>query len=153
MGVARPDLGAVDAIAALHALGAGADGGEVRARVGLAHADGEGQLPPGDAGEEALALGLGAEAQEERAALPVRHPVRGGGRARGERLFEDDVAFQRRPLVTAVLLGPGQADVAGRAELTGEVAVEAAPGERALGRAAVAQLTVEEIADLLAYLL
>jgi hypothetical protein len=153
MRVARPDLGAVDAIAALHPLGAGTDGGEVRARVGLAHADGEGKLPLGDAGKEALTLRLRAEAQEEGTALPVGDPVRGGGRPRGQRFFEHDVALQRRPLVTAVLLGPGEADVAGRPELAREVAVEAAPGERALGRAAVAELAVEEIADLLADLL
>ena len=37
--VARPHLGAVDAIAAGHSLGARAQRGEVGARVGLAHAD------------------------------------------------------------------------------------------------------------------
>src|SRR5499425_2220458 len=153
MRVARPDLGAVDAVAPFHSLGAGADGGEVRARVRLAHADGEGELAPGDAGEEALALLLGAEAQEERAALPVGDPVGGGGGARGQRLLEDYVALQRRPLVAAVLLRPRHADEARLAELARELAVEAAPGERALGGAAAAQLAGEAIADLLADLL
>src|SRR5499425_1995293 len=153
MGVARPDLGAVDPVAALHALGAGADGGEVRAGVRLTHADGEGELTLGDPGQEALALLLGAETQEHRAALPVGDPVGGGGGARGERLLEDHVALQRRPLVSAVLLRPRHADEARLAEPARELAVEAAPGQRALGGAAAAQLAGEKIADLLADLL
>src|SRR5215470_93795 len=153
MGVACPDLGAVDAVAALHALGAGADGGEVRAGVRLAHADGESELALGDPGQEALALLLGAEAQQERATLPVGDPMGGGGGTRSERFLEDHVALQRRPLVSVVLLRPRHADEARLPELAREFPVEATPGERALGGAAAAQLAGEEIADLLADLL
>src|SRR5215813_6047029 len=153
MGVARPDLGAVDPVAALHSLGAGADGGKVRAGVRLTHADGEGELALGDPGQEALALFLGAEAQQERATLPVGDPMGRGGGARGERLLENHVALQRRPLVPAVLPRPRHGDEACLPEPARELAVEAAPGERALGGAAAAQLAGEEIADLLADLL
>ena len=44
-----PDLGAVDAEAARHRLGAGAHRGEVGARIGLAHADREVAFAGGDA--------------------------------------------------------------------------------------------------------
>src|SRR5713226_10472576 len=104
MRIARPDLGAVDAIAALDVLGPRADRGQVRARIGLAHADGEGQLALGDARKKALPLLLGAEAQEEGAALAVGDPVGGDGSARGQAFLEDDIALQRGPLVAAVLL-------------------------------------------------
>src|SRR5215467_14240374 len=153
MGVACPDLGAVDAVAALHTLGAGADGGEVRAGVRLAHADGESELALGDPGQEALALLLGAEAQQERATLPVGDPMGGGGGTRSERFLEDHVALQRRPLVSVVLLRPRHADEPRLPELAREFPVEATPGERALGGAAAAQLAGEEVADLLADLL
>src|SRR3990172_6075573 len=151
--VARPDLGAVDAVAAFDALGPRADRGKVRARVGLAHPDGEGQLALRDPRQEALALLFRAEAQQQRPALPVGDPVRGGRRAGGQRLLEDDVALERAPLVAAVLLRPRHADEAGLAQLAREVAVEAAPGERALGRARPAERAGEEVAYLLTDLL
>src|SRR5262249_34063127 len=56
-------------------------------------------------------------------------------------------------LVPAVLLRHRHADEARLPQLARELAVEAAPGERALGGAAAAQLAGEEVADLLADLL
>ena len=44
-----------------------------------------------------------------------------------EQLFEHDVALERRPFVTAVLLGPGHPDPAARAELAAELRIEAHP--------------------------
>src|SRR5262249_62246095 len=79
--------------------------------------------------------------------------VAGRGAPRGRGLSGAAVAPQRRPLGPAVLLRPRHADEARLAELARELAVEAAPGERALGGAAAAQLAGEEIADLLADLL
>src|SRR5216683_7072767 len=73
---------------------------------------------------------------------------------RSDRDWSSDVcSSDLAPLVTAVLLRPDHADEPGLAELAREPAVEAAPGERALGRASVAQLALEEIADLRAGLL
>src|SRR5206468_12683618 len=120
------------AIASFDVLGPRADRGEIRARVGLAHADGEGELAPGDPGEKALPLLLGAEAEEEGAALAVGHPVGGDGRPRGQAFLEHDIALEGRPLVAAVLLRPHHADPAAGAELARELAVAAAPGKRAL---------------------
>src|SRR2546430_4870180 len=74
--VARPDLRAVDAVASRDALGAGADRGEVRARVGLAHPDRERELSPCDGRQKPRPLGFGAEAEDRKARLPVGHPVR-----------------------------------------------------------------------------
>ena len=66
MGARGPDLGAVDAEAARHRLGAGAHRGEVGARIGLAHADREIAFARGDARQDRLALLLAAEAQQQR---------------------------------------------------------------------------------------
>src|SRR5438552_19061806 len=62
VGVARPDLGAVDAIASLDLLGPRADRGEIPARVGPAHAEGEGELAPCGPGKKALPVLLRARA-------------------------------------------------------------------------------------------
>ena len=56
--------------------------GEIGAGIGLAHADAEEDLAAADPGQEFLALRLAAEAQQERAALPVGDPVRRDGGAR-----------------------------------------------------------------------
>ena len=148
--VARPDLGAVDLVAARDLLGPRADGGQVRARVRLAHPDGEGQLAARDPRQEALALLLGAEAEQQRAALAVGHPVRAHRRARGQGLLEHHVALQRGALVAAVLLGPRHADPAALAHPAREVAVEPAPGARALRGPVLGHLGLEEGADLVA---
>src|SRR5262249_52741528 len=132
--VARPHLGAVDPIAAVDLLGTRADRGEVRARVRLAHAGGERPRAAPDARQEALALLLRPEAQEQRAALPVGEPV---GRDRGpcrQHLLQYDVAPESRPLVAAVLLGPYHPDPSAGTHLPAELAVEPAPRPGALVR-------------------
>ena len=152
MRVARPDLGAVHLVAARHLLGAGADGGQVRARVGLAHPDGERQLPPRDGRQEALALLLRAEAQQQRAGLAIGHPVGADRRAGGEGLLEHDVALQERALVAAVLLGPRHADPALGGELLRKLRMVPTPSARPLFGGELGQLRPEELADLLAQL-
>src|SRR5260370_21372716 len=116
MGAAGPDLGAGELPAALHGYGAAADRGEVGARIGLAHADAEIGLAAADAGQEALALRLGAEAQQERPALAVGGPVRGDRGAGDEDLLGDDVALARGALAAAVAALPGPAGPTLRAE-------------------------------------
>ena len=120
MGVAGPYLGAVDAPAIVGPHRAGAHRGEVGAGIGLAHADGEVAFACGNPREDCLALLLAAEAQQQRAALPVRDPVRVDRRAGRQQLLDHDVALERRALVSAVARGPSHADPAARAEGTAE---------------------------------
>src|SRR5206468_11757846 len=148
MRVRGPHLGAVDEVAAVGPGGARADRREVGARVGLAHADGERQLAAHDGRQDLLALRLRAEAQEQRAALPVRHPVRAHRRAGGQHLLHHDVALEERALVAAILLGPRHADPTARAHAARELAIEPAPGLRALDRCRAAELLAEEVAHL-----
>src|SRR6185437_13402526 len=115
-----PDLGAVDAEAAWHRLGARAHRGEVRARIGLAHADREVALARRDLRQDRLALLLVAETQQQRTRLAVGDPVRAGRRAVAQQLLGDDVALEEALLRAAVLLGPGDADPALLAEFPRE---------------------------------
>src|SRR5438093_12463655 len=131
MRIAGPDLGAVDPVPPADLLRPRADGSEVGARVRLAHADGEGQLAARDPRQEALALLLGAEAQQERTALPVGDPMRGDGSPGRQHLLEHHVPLQGRALVPPVLLRPRQADPAAGADLLAEFTVEPAPRPRA----------------------
>ena len=148
MGIARPDLGAVDLVAAGDALGARTQRREVGARVGLAHADRERQLAAGDRRQEPLPLRLGAKSKQERAGLAVGDPVGRHRRSGRQHLLEHHVALERAPLVTAVALGPRHGDPAARAHLLAELAVEAAPRVRAPHRRGVAQLVAQELAHL-----
>jgi hypothetical protein len=150
MGVAGPDLRAVHLVAARHLLGARADGGEIGARVGLAHADGERQLPPRDGRQEALTLLFRPEAQQQRARLAIGHPVEADRRAGGQCLLEHHVTLEERPLVAAILLGPRHADPALGRELLRELGMMAAPGARPLVGGELGQLGPEELAHLLA---
>jgi hypothetical protein len=150
MGVARPHLGAVDDVAAILAHRPRANRGQVGAGVWLAHADGEGELAPHDGRQEALALRLGAEAQQQRSALALGDPVRAGRGTGGEQLFEQHVALQERPLLTAVALGPREPDPAAGAELAAELGIEAAPRSRPAHRRPIPERLTEERADLLA---
>jgi hypothetical protein len=51
MSAGRPDLDAADPPAAVHLLGPGANGREITARVGLAHADSEEHFAGDDPGQ------------------------------------------------------------------------------------------------------
>src|SRR5256884_6015853 len=149
--VARPDLRAVDAVASRDALGAGADRGEVRARVGLAHPDRERELSPCDGRQKPRPLGFGAEAEQQRARLPVGHPVRRDGGSRRQHLLQHHVALEHGALVTTVTRGPRHADPAAGADLPAELPVEPTPGGRAPRRRAVTELGAEEVAHLPAH--
>src|SRR2546427_4602878 len=148
MGVRRPYLGAVDEVAALGLRRARADGGQIGARIRLAHADGEGQLAANDPRQNALPLCLGSEAQKEWATLPVRNPVSADGRAGGEHLLHHHVALEEGALVAAVLLGPRHADPAARADAARELAVEATPRLGPLHGGGAAELLFEKLTHL-----
>src|SRR5262249_7374508 len=145
MRVRRPHLGAVDEIAAVRARRARANGRQVGARVRLAHADRERELAADDAGQDLLTLRLRAEAEQQRAALAIGHPVRAHGRAGGEHLLHDDVALEKGALVAAILLRPRHPDPAARADAARELAVESAPRARAPGGPR-AEFLLEEVA-------
>ena len=85
--VGRPDLGPVQQPAALHALRLGADGGEIGADIGLAHADAGEAFAPCDGGEVFFPCGLAAEGEDLLAGLPVRDPVGETGGAGGQHLL------------------------------------------------------------------
>ena len=72
----RPNFLSVDLPAALDLRCARAHRSEIGARIRLAHADREEDLAAHDARQEGRPLRLGAEAQQQRPALPVGDPVR-----------------------------------------------------------------------------
>ena len=145
---AGPDLGAGDAvdIAVLHRLGPGR--GKVRSGIGLAHADAESQFARGDAGQQGFLLLVRAELDDRRAGLPVGNPVRTDRGTPSQRFLDHDIALIGAALVPAVLLRPGHAEIAGLAHFQAELAVEPVPVIAALARGAVAQVLVEERAEL-----
>ena len=126
--VGGPDLGAGEAPAAVHFLGPGLDGGEVRSGIGFAEADAERRLALDDLGQKALALLFGAEAQQQGAALAVAKPVGAEGCAHRQHFLHHHIALQMTALATAVLFGPGHANPALGAHGAAEVLVEAGPG-------------------------
>src|SRR6516164_8510272 len=147
MGVRGPDLGPVDEEAALNRNRAGAGGRKIGAGVGLTHADAEIAFPRRDTRQDGLALFLGPEAQQERAALAVCDPMsphRGAGR---EHLFENDVTLERGAFVATVALGPGHADPAARAHLAAKFRIATAPGAGPRSGRPSAQFTGEELTN------
>src|SRR5690606_29326801 len=90
--------------------------------------DAERRLAAGDLRQKAAALLLGAEAQQQRAALAVAEPVGAEGRAGGEHLFHHHEAFEVTAFVAAVLFRPGHADPAPGGDGATEILVEAGPG-------------------------
>src|SRR5207249_2996673 len=100
--------------------------------------------------QEPLALGLGAEAQQQRSALALGHPVGARRRTGGQQLFQQHVALQERALLTAVPLGPREPDPAAGPELPAELRVESAPGAHATHRGPLAERLAQERADLVA---
>src|SRR5215470_18905443 len=144
--VRSPHLGAVDEIAAVAPRRARANGRQVGARVRLAHADGERELAADDAGQDFLSLRFRSEPNQQRAALPIGHPVRAHGRARGQHLLHDDVTLEEGTLVAAILLRPCHPDPPARADAARELAVEPAPRARTPGGRG-AEFFLEELAD------
>ena len=121
VGIAGPHLGAVDEPTAVRLGRLGAGGEQVGARVGLAHADGEAHLAPADARQHVGLDALAAVLDEHGAALPVGDEVQAHRRIGDAELLGDDVALEEAALLAAVLLGPGHADPALRADLAAEL--------------------------------
>ncbi len=131
------------------ALGARADRGQVRTGIGLAHADAVVALAAADARQVFVALGLGAVAQDLRAALPVGDPVRGYGRAGGKQFLDHDIARERSRLAAAVASRQGHAQPAATAEFAAEFGIGPHPRVGALQRRPILQDFGKKAADLL----
>ena len=112
MGIAGPDLGTVDAPAAvgLGRLGLGRE--QVGAGPGLAHADDEAQFTAADARQNILLDVLGRVFEQDRAALAVGDEVDTHRRVGDAEFLGDHVAFQVSAFMSAVALRPGHADPA-----------------------------------------
>ena len=152
VGAGGPDLLAVDDELVAVDLGAGLEGGEVGAGVGLGEALAPDVLRGGDAGKVALLLLLGA-VDDERGAELVGLSVEHGGAPVGE-LFLENGLLDEGLAEAAVLLGPRDADPAAGAELLAELqgVGPVLCGKAALAAPAVAELFgrlgVNELADL-----
>ena len=125
-----PDFLAVDAPPAIDLSRARAHGGEIGARSRFAHADAEIGFAARDAGKKAQALFLRAEAQQQRPALPVSHPMRAHRRARREHFLQHHIAFGIRARVPAIFLRPCHAEPAARAQRLAEFGIVPRPRTR-----------------------
>ena len=149
--VAGPDLGAVDEPAALGLGGPGLGREQVRARVRLAHADGEAHLALADARQHVGLDALAAVPEKHRPALPVGDEMQAHRRVGDAELLGDDVALEEALLAAAVFLGPGHADPALGADLAAELlAVGAIDAAGVCAEGAGLDLLGEERAHLLA---
>jgi hypothetical protein len=103
----------------------GADAREIRAGVGLGHADAGEKLTLRHCRQIALALLLGAEGKDLRASLAIGEPVRGDGRACGEQFLQNDVPLDRGTATAAVVRRLGHPDPAAATEFGAEAGGEA----------------------------
>ena len=89
---------------------------------------------------------LGAVARKQRAALAVCNPVKAGGRAGGQQLLDNDIAFQRAAFMPAVGFRQGQPEPAACTEFARKIRIERVPAVTAMYRAEVPALLNEELA-------
>jgi hypothetical protein len=125
VGARGPDLlaGHPERVALPHRLGA--DAGQVRPGVGLAHPDGPALGAVEDAGEVAVLLLGRAELDQRGTHLPVGEPGVGQRRAGRDELLGHEEPVDRGPPAAADLGRPGHPEPAPPAQLHGELAVDA----------------------------
>ncbi len=109
--------------------------------------------PRADGRQDGVLLLVGADPHDERPALTVGNPVGADRRARGQHLFQHDVAFERAPLLAAVALGPGHPNPAALAHAAAEGGIVAVPAFGALPGRAVGELGFQEVSHLGAHAL
>lgn len=126
--IGGPDLAAVQAPAARHGLGAGADAGQVGARAGLAHADAEEGLGAADARQVEGLLRRRAELEDQRRALAVGDPVRRHRCARTQQFLGQHEAREMAAPGAAVFARQRQAEPAAFGQLAAETGVVTHPG-------------------------
>ena len=123
MGVAGPDLGAVDLPAAVDLGRSGLGGEQIGAGAGLAHADDEAQFAAADAWKYILFDVLRCVLEQDRTALPVGDEVQPHRRVGDAEFFRHHVALEEAAFVATVFLRPGHADPAFGADFSAEGAV------------------------------
>lgn len=147
MRIGGPDLAAVEQPAAVARLGAGADAGQVGARVRFAHADAEKSLGAADARQVEAALLLGAVFQDQRRALAVGDPVRRDRRACAQQFFRQHEAREMPARGAAVFARQRHAQPAALGQGAAEAGVEAHPGTRPLVGGPAGHGAGQEFAD------
>ena len=143
-----PHLAAIDDPARIRTHSAGAQRGQVRAGIGLAHADAKVDFTTRDARHDARCQHFGRQAHQQQRALALGDPVRGHRCAAGEQFFEHHIALQCRALLPAVVFGPGHAEPAACAERAAEGGVGTGPVAHAFRCRVVAQRGGEKGAHL-----
>ena len=150
VGHGGPDLAPLEVPALLVAGSSGLHTGQVGAGGRLAHANAEVEFAAADGGYVLLALGLGAELEDQRCALAVGDPVGGHRCALGQQLLDHNEAGEGVAATAAVLGGNGQTEPAGRPQFAGEVGIKTHPGTGQDIRRQVGQVLREKRADLAA---
>ena len=148
MRAAGPELRPTHAPAAVCARRARLDGGEVAARLGLAHADRERHLAAADRRQEPLALGRGAVAQDQRSGLAIGDPVVANGRPPAQQLLDDDETVHDSTLSAPVPARQGHAKPTACRERAGEVLVATGRHPQPGSEASARQLGGEELPHL-----
>src|SRR4051794_37102530 len=146
--VGGPDLGAVDAVAAVDRDCPRSRRCQVGADIRLAQSDTDEAGAGGNPRQDFKALLFGARPQQQRTRLPIGNPVCRDRRAMRQHLFEHHIAFECGSLMTAVALRPGHADQAALAHLRAELGTPAVPAFGALQGGAAGQFGLEEVSYL-----
>ncbi len=142
--VGGPDLLPVEQPATRNAFGAGAHAGEVRSRIGLAHADAEEQLAIADARQQIAPLRLGAVVQQQRRALAIANPVRRDGSTGGEQFLDQHEPGKGIEPGAAIFDRDGQPDPAAPGHGPAEVCIKTGPGPRPDMRGHASELLGDE---------
>ena len=112
IGVACPNLAAVDKPAFVNLCCLGFGGKQVRAGTWFAHADDKAQFAATDARQNVRFNVFGRIFEQNRTALPVRHEMRPNGRIRDAKFLCHDVTLEKTSFVPAILFRPCHSDPA-----------------------------------------
>ena len=119
--VRRPDFLTVQFPAAIDLFGAAAHAGQIRPRIRLAHPDAKEALARANPRQIALFLLFRSEPLNQRAALPIRDPMRRYRRTGGQQFFDDHETAEKPGLLPAIFLADGQAQPAAFGHLAAEI--------------------------------
>ncbi len=154
MRIGGPDLGAVDQVAAVDFRCTRPRRKQIRARIGLAHADAEAALATADARQDIHLDILARILDQRRPRLAVGREEDARRRIGHAKLFRHNVALEEGALLPAVFLGPGQSDPTLLADLARKLVVEGLVATDRIGvPRACRNLGLDECADLLAQVL
>ena len=128
VGVGGPDLLAVEHKALVVGRGTRLHAGQVRARIGLAHANAKERLATAHARNVELLLCLGAVFQDQRRALAVGNPVRAHGRAEVEELLDQHIPCKGAAPAAAIFRRQRDPEPTLGGQPAAELGAVAAPG-------------------------